>query len=788
MQENCITIYTEENGEPIGDLFGIFIEDLNHAADGGLYPEMVQNRSFEFQKIDNPSYHSLTAWEIIGTTDTVAATVKEGNAVSPGNPHYLQLDRKTETGDAGIRNLGFGKGMYIVKGKKYRFSCYAKCEGELPCIINVSLRGKDNGMLAQREFVVDSEWTKQECTFEAEETTDRGSLAILLIKGKNVELDFVSLFPSETFRGRENGLRMDIAQALEELKPKFVRFPGGCLVHDGSLDKDARDSLYRWENTIGPLKERPARRNNWKYNQTLGLGYYEYFLFCEDIGAKPVPILPAAYDPHHRRAVPIEELEPWIQEALDLIEFANGDETTKWGAVRAGLGHKEPFGLKYIGIGNEEVGEAFRERFPYFVRAIHSRYPKIQVIGSSGPFCGGGEYDLGWKCAQDAGADLVDEHYYMSPEWFIANMHRYDSFGREKPNVFLGEYAARSNTGKSALTEAAFMTQLQNACHAVKMACYAPLLCHRDYENWSPDLLWFDNEKICKTVNYEVQKLFMNHMGDELLSCELKTDIKKEIQIDLETRKRGSIYFWGNEAKVAFSHIVLHNNDSGEEIRFADREALADKIPVLLTEDVPQNFTLKFHAKELKGEKGFRVYFAWKDERNRMCWVLGGWENQDAAFFEDIDGKNSFLTQSDFQVIRKREYELELRVEGKRIEGWIDGELFQWTKLAPVELEPLYVTASREVATSDIILKAVNLRDEIYETDIELSKSEDGRYLCESYILLEEDCTESAEFPDIEVVNVKQEKKMQICENKGCLHYQFPPRSVTVLRIKKASD
>lgn len=788
MKENLITIKTGQKGSPVGDLFGIFLEDLNHAADGGLYAEMVQNRSFEFSEIDHPSYHSLTAWERIGQEKEVTLDVREGDAVSGKNPHYLRIEISGRSGEAGVRNTGFEGGMYFQKGKKYLFSCYVRCPETVGHTLCVSLRNAADLEIARKEFTVEAaSWDKIECEFMAGETAVNGSLALVITEGNSMEFDFVSLFPQGTFRGRRNGLRLDLAEALEELKPRFVRFPGGCLVHDGSLDENARDSLYRWKNTVGPLEERPARRNNWRYNQTLGLGYYEYFLFCEDIGAKPVPILPAAYDPHHKRAVPLDELEPWIQETLDLIEFANGDEATKWGSIRAGLGHREPFGLEYLGIGNEEVGEEFRERFPYFVKAVRGKYPEIKIIGSSGPFCGGGEYEMGWECARQSGADIVDEHYYMAPEWFIANVHRYDFFGGEPPYVFVGEYAAGSNSGKSALAEAAYMTALQNDCHAVKMACYAPLLCHREYENWKPDMVWFDNDKVCRSVNYEVQKLFMNHQGDELVSCELQTNMENEKLITLEARKQGDIYFWGDEARVLFTEIELYDEDAGKSIFLPDTEVMADKIPVLLKKNAPQNFTLKFHAKEVDGYKGFRVYFAWKNEKNRMCWVLGGWENQDAALVEEIEGKDCFMSQNQFHVEREREYSLELHMSGSRLEGWIDGELFQSVMFMPMEMEPIYLTASRDRATSDLILKAVNLRNEPFVTGIKLPDAEGTEYQCDVYLLLEENCAEHPDFPGVESAEVKQETKtVKLNGSDKKFIWRFPERSVTVLRLKNS--
>ena len=343
---------------------------------------------------------------------------------------------------------------------------------------------------------------------------DLPAIQEMLDSGKSlVYLDDVSLFPVNTFKNRKNGLRRDIAQLLCDLKPKFMRFPGGCLVHDGNLDPHARNSLYRWKNTIGDTSERPTKRSNWGYNQTLGLGYYEYFLFCEDIGAKPLPVLPAAYNPHHRDAVPFDELKPWIDDALDLIEFANGTTDTKWGKIRAELGHSEPFNLEYLAIGNEEVGDGFFDRYPYFHNAIKEKYPEIKLIGSSGPFPCGGEFEKGWKCARENKSELVDEHYYVSPEWMLANNKRYFNYDKNDPKVFLGEYASWGNTFYNALCEASYMTAMEMSGN-VGLACYAPLLCNVDYVNWRPDLIWFNGKEAFGTPNYYVQKLFMNNQGE----------------------------------------------------------------------------------------------------------------------------------------------------------------------------------------------------------------------------------------------------------------------------------
>ena len=457
-----LSVLLDSKGAELGDLFGIFFEDLNHAADGGLYAELVQNRSFEFDPIDNRSYHALTAWEKVERGGGKAeVSIHTENPLSQKNPHYAVIDIAEGGDGVGLMNLGFNSGIAVQENEQYLFTVFAKFEGidENSAPLQIIVETDEGAILAQAEIsVVNNEWTEYKATLIAQGSTSRGRLLVVTQQKGKLSIDFVSLFPKATFKNRPNGMRRDIAQLLHDLKPKFMRFPGGCLVHDGSLNADDRNSMYRWKNTIGPLHERPARRSNWGYNQTLGLGYYEYFLFCEDIGAKPIPVLPAGYDPHHKRIVPIEELGPWIDDALDLIEFANGGLDTVWGAKRAELGHPEPFHMEYLAIGNEEVGEPFFERYAYFHKAIKERYPHIKLINSSGPFPEGSEYERGWASARKNGSDLVDEHYYVSPEWMLANVDRYQSFDANGPKVFLGEYASWGNTYYNALVEAAYMT------------------------------------------------------------------------------------------------------------------------------------------------------------------------------------------------------------------------------------------------------------------------------------------------------------------------------------------
>lgn len=710
----------EGNKVALGDLFGVFFEDLNHGADGGLYGELVQNRSFEFSQVDHPSYNALTAWEKVEGDGEVRLIVETGNPVSDRNPHYLGMDIMKAGEDVGVRNLGWGKGIPLVRGEKYLFRCFVKREQCRCEPVRVSLRSGNGEILAEQEFCVSDKW--QEMNAELVSTADDccGKLYITAAGTGKVYLDFVSLFARNTFLGRRNGLRKDIAELLQEMEPKFMRFPGGCLVHDGSLDPDARDASYRWKNTVGPVENRPARRNNWGYNQTLGLGFYELFEFCEDIGAKPLPVIGAGYDPHHKREVPLEEMGPWVDDALDLIEFANGGADTRWGSIRAQMGHPEPFGMEYLGIGNEEVGEGFFERFQVIFRAVREKNPEIRIIGTSGPFAEGGEFDRGWESARRNGADLVDEHYYMSPEWFLAHHHRYDSYPKEGPKVFLGEYASWGNTWYHALTEASFMIGLERNAQAVGLACYAPMLANVDYVNWKPDMIWFDHYRAFGTPNYYVQKMFMKHQGKYQLKVEAMEPVQAAV-LSLSDKISGALELSGYEADIVYSDISLVNDDTGEEILLSGCRVSREKEERVRVGVMDcSSYTLRLKALEEDGYRGFRIYFGSENEENEFCWTLGGWQNQDTLIGEKINGRNSDLCQHLLEIEKGRVYDLRLEVRGRHIATYVDNVLYHQVDSLPVVVEPLYLSA-QESEDGELIWKAVNVSGQPCEAEIALS-------------------------------------------------------------------
>lgn len=787
-----LKIYTQQRGAELGDLFGIFFEDLNHAADGGLYAELIRNRSFEFDPIDHPDFHAQTAWEKVERGGGEAKfSIEDSQPINERNSHYAVITIDKAGAGVGIANAGFNSGIPVRVGEDYRFSFYAKRDESFSNPVRIAIESKAGIVHGGATVVVDSpEWSRYEAVISVNDTNFSSRLTITTTGVGKLYMDMISLFPVQTFQGRTNGMREDIASLLADLKPKFMRFPGGCLVHDGSLNSDDRDSMYRWKNTIGPVEQRPSRRNNWRYNQTLGLGYYEYFLFCKDIGAKPIPILPAGYDPHHKRIVPIDELGPWIDDALDLIEFANGDSSTKWGAIRTELGHAEPFGLEYIGIGNEEVGEPFFERYTYFHQAIKAKYPHIKIINSSGPFAAGGEYERGWKSARDNQSDLVDEHYYQSPEWFLANFDRYDSFKADEPKVFLGEYASWGNTYYNALAEATFMIGLERNAHAVGLACYAPMLCNVDYVNWKPDLIWFNNHEVFGTANYYVQQLFMHHQGDQLLHIEASGF--EELQATDLKPINGAIEFAANASSVNFSDVRIVNNDTSEERSFVGWTAeLSDteearlegkaKSSARLGDTDWTNYTLYMTAKRTSGTKGFVVYFGQADDQNQLFWELGGWQNQDSMISSRVNGRSSCLTQSLFAVETDVTYELALEVSGRQVRGFINGELIHDTVDKLPSIQPLYYSSSADDATGDTIVKVVNMQGVAVAADIALEGLQEvGERFVECFELAGHSLEDENSFDEPQKIIPIQRNFSY--EGRGFFH-QFPARSITVFRI-----
>ena len=505
-------------------MFGIFFEDINYGADGGLYAELVANRDFECTPADARGWNSKKFWVADGS---IKFDVAVDNPIHANNPHYGVISVDTVGGR--LLNEGFG-GFRYEKGAKYDFSMFARQQGDKPVKIEVGLLSDTGAVLDSKSFEIKTkEFHKFSLTLTASKgnsTADACGKFYLkpLTAGAPVAVDMVSLFPQDTFKGRKNGLRKDLAQVLADLKPQFVRFPGGCVAHGNSW----QDDCYYWKDSVGALEERKPIKNRWGYHQTRGLGYFEYMQFCEDIGAYALPIITVGVDCQfagRQQAVPMDQMGRIVQDALDLVEFANGDTSTKWGGLRAKMGHPKPFGLKYIGLGNEEqITNDFEVRFKMVNDALRAKHPEIIVVGTVGPGASGRDYDEGWKFARQEELPIVDEHFYMDPNWFVDSaQHRYDNYDRKGPKVYAGEYAAhargnpRPNTIETALDEAIFLTGVERNGDVVVMSSYAPLLGKHGNMQWTPNMIYFSNTKIDKTTTYEVQKLFGANAGTNYL-------------------------------------------------------------------------------------------------------------------------------------------------------------------------------------------------------------------------------------------------------------------------------
>ena len=520
------------------ELIGIFFEDISFGADGGLYGELIQNRDFEYSAADRGDWNSLTAWELKGEGSNIKIATER--PIHNNNSHYAVLT--TDKIGATLENGGYD-GICLKAGDQYDLSIMARKASDKGSKLLVSLVSENGDKVAEKSINVGSaDWKTLKVTFKAGKDAERARLVITPQSVGAVEMDMVSLFPRKTFKNRKNGLRADLAQVIADMKPKFVRFPGGCAAHGNGLD-----NMYLWKRSIGKLEERQHMPNIWNYHQTLGLGYYEYFQFCEDIGAEPLPVLPAGVPCQNssrgghgqQGGVPMEHMDEFIQDILDLIEWANGDaKTTKWGKVRAAAGHHKPFNLKYIGIGNEDlISETFTERFNMIFDAIKKAYPEIIVCGTVGPFYEGSDYEWGWKLAKEQKIPMVDEHYYVSPGWYIHNQDYYDHYDRNASEVYLGEYAChvagRHNNIETALCEALHLVNVERNADIVRMTSYAPLLARHGHANWNPDMIYFNSSRIDLTPGYYTQKIFGNNSGDKYITNNLRVESRRD-----DVRKR----------------------------------------------------------------------------------------------------------------------------------------------------------------------------------------------------------------------------------------------------------
>lgn len=762
-------------------LYGLFFEDINYAADGGLYAELVQNRSFEYYPVRGRGRRltPLFSWNKIQPDGAQCEiSVVDANPLNDNNTHYLKLDATEPGQGVGVYNTGFD-GITLNADEPYRLSLYARTDNPAGTAgITVSLELDDGTVLAQTQFNgINNDWQKYETQITPSQSADNARLVIKTTDKGTLDLDMVSLFPTDTFAGRTNGMRKDLGQALKDLHPRFLRFPGGCVAHGNGLD-----NTYRWKDTIGDVAQRKPNWNRWGYHQSYGLGYYEYFQLCEDIGATPLPVVPVGVSCSfsHYECVPMDQLGEWIGDTLDLIEFANGPTDSKWGAVRAQMGHPEPFNLKLICLGNEEGDTPqLRERFPYFVKAIRDKYPDIKIVGTSGLGANIPLFDLMKQCKVYAS----DEHYYEDPIWFIQNQHRFDDFDRSDPKIFVGEYASRGSRLFNAVAEAAYLTGVERNGDIVDMTCYAPLLANVHHMQWRPDLIYFDNRNVVKTPSYYVQQLFAANKGDAYLAN--KATYKNLPEPKTPTGAVG-VGTWRSAIEVQSIKVngkTLNPSDwqtNGGDFKltnglYTQSDPAAE--PAVSTSKISfddDRIVYEVRARKTGGDEGFLIIFG--DQNGKQYrWNVGGWGNRQNAIQLHQDGMDTVVAHAPGHVENDTWYDMRVVLTPGRIRCYLDNKLIHDYTIPHPSIS---IAAALDKQTGDVIVKLVNPNDQTVDATITL----DGivRVNPDAKLLIlagDKNAENTMENPDAVQT---QSRPLQVDRT---FNYQLPPTSVQFIRI-----
>ena len=736
-----IDIDAQQRGPKVSPmLYGIFYEDINHAADGGLYAELIRNRSFE----DGPRFGApadMQGWS------TYAA------APSKLDAHLIQPSKKTPLLNAVQHNAlelvvqatpqmpvclvneGFW-GINAVQGRTYRLSFWAKSL-KYKGTIKATLCSGDGSVLYAETvvsgFPADKEkgWHKYEASLQSNGNDAHAQFALVLDGTGTVQLDVVSLFPP-TFKNRENGMRPDLANMLWQMHPKFMRFPGGCFVEG----QESPDNAFRWERTIGPIEEREGHWNvNWGYRTTDGLGFHEYLQLAEDLGAKPLFVVNVGL--WHGGMTPYDSIQPWIDECLNAIEYANGPVTSKYGALRARNGHPAPFGLEYLEVGNEnnqpdprQQSDHYYERYDQFYKAIRAKYPEMKIIGNVVAW---GDDDPKWNSKLPV--DLLDEHYYRTPGWFAEAFHKYDSYDRRGPKIYVGEYAVTNGFGdlgnqNAALGEAVYMMGMENNSDVVQLASYAPIFVNENDAKWRPDMIRFSSSRVMGTPSYYVQQLMPQHVGTQVVKVK-QNDPYKGLKQKPITPKQSRVGYatWGTQA--SFTHLdplpksgqpeyisgQWQLNDDGSVSQTSRREQCVAMCKSVIDSD---HYTVKCRARKDRGAEGFMIVFNYVDEKN-YCWLnFGGWGNSTHAIEQISSGGKLQTEMVPGRVEQGRWYDVTLTVSGDSVKAWLDQELVFDTVLKHDETKGIFTNATLDEPTGELIVKVVNTGDEHTTASINL--------------------------------------------------------------------
>jgi alpha-L-arabinofuranosidase len=690
-------------GAPTGpevspDLWGLFLEDINYSFDGGLNADLVRNGDFEYGPADNPQWHAFTGWSPEG--ETGAVRVDATAPLTGAKRHHAVLDARS--GEATLANSGWSaEGMAVTAGTTYRLRLAARSPGG-PSRLHVRLRTSEGEDLAQTVVLVEGgDWAWSDHDLPVREDA-RVHLVLTAEPDALVHVDFVSLRPCDP-SGQPHLFRPDLLAVLRELRPAFVRFPGGCVAHGLGLD-----NLYHWKRTVGPVHERAGMPNLWGYHQSFRIGYYELFLLCEELGATPLPVVAAGVccqnTPGGQQAVAEADMPGYEQDVLDLVEFANGPADSPWGKVRAELGHPEPFGLRLLGLGNEdEITPRFEDRFTRLHRAVRRTHPEITVIGTSGPNPFGDDFDRGWRLARAERVAVVDEHGYRTPRWMLQNLDRYDGYDRSGPAVYLGEWAARGNSLRSALAEAAWMTGLERNSDIVRMASYAPLLARVGATQWIPDLVYFDDERVFRSYNFHVQRMFAHHRGD--IVCPARVE-----GLPLQPQPEPSLReVW---VRSPGATVTVHTGDAASEpasqavTTGPDGERVRLVMPAGATE-------ISLRAVRSAGDEGFVVGFGAPRTGTEHELLVGGWQNRSTCLNRVDDGiANEVDGPVPYRGVRTGEpVAVRIRVDGTRIRCWVEERLVHDHE-DDVRAVPLGAVGVTAAGTSERRLTLVNCSEE----------------------------------------------------------------------------
>ena len=751
-------------------LYGIFFEEINRAGDGGLYAEMVQNRSFE--DADKP-----VAWQIVkGDGAEAEMTLDAAQPLNPKNPHALKLAvAKTGRGPVGVANEGF-KGMTVRKNATYTLSLYARGGDGFKGVLAVSLESPGGIVVADARIKgIGAEWKKYECVLAAKTTHAGVRLVVAAESAGTVWLDMVSLFPKATWKGRPNGLRPDLGQMLAEMKPAFVRFPGGCFVEGNKLA-----NAFRWKDTLGDVAERPGHWNLWGYRSTDGLGYHEYLQMSEDLGAEPLFVINCGMA--HEDHVPADQMGPWVQDALDAIEYANGPADSPWGARRAKAGHPAPFNMKYMEIGNENGGPPYQERYRLFWDAIKARYPQMILVAD--------------QMTDQRPTEIVDEHYYSNPEFFIANAGKYDAYKRDGAKVYVGEYAVTQNCGqgnlRAAVGEAAFMTGMERNADVVVMASYAPLFVNAGWRQWNPDAIVFDSGRVCGTPSYHVQAMFGANRADVVLPLELESPLvqtgphggaigvgtwatQAEYK-DIKVTRGDQVLFASDFSKGTDGWRFIHGDWKVEDGALRQSGSETD-VRAVFGDKAWTDYTLTLKARKIGGAEGFLIMFRVQDDNAKSWWNLGGWGNVRHAI--EVGGVIGNSVPG--RIETGRWYDIRVELKGPAIRCYLDGQLIH--DVPYPSFKSLYAVAGRASATGEVILKVVNVSAAAQETQIDLRGAAKVDSAATALVL-------ASARPEDENSLDEPRKVVPAARTLGSagprFRHTFPANSVTILRLKAA--